>query len=192
MPYFPLFVDLTNKKCLVVGGGRIAYHKTEILLEFGARVDIVSLEFEERFYQLLQTTERIRIEQKKVVSEDIKDYFLVIAATDQVEVNQDIARICRQNKILVNVVNDQEACDFSFGSVVKEGDLVAAFSSSGKSPVMTQYLKKKEQEILTKELGQINDELGRQREELKNSSLSDKEKRKIYQQTLQDRLNHIT
>ena len=74
--------------------------------------------------------------------------------------NHELSTYCKDHKILVNVVDQKEDCSFIFPSYLKEKDIIAAFSSSGKSPLITQYLKEKEKEVLTPFLGEINDYLG--------------------------------
>ena len=139
MAYFPMFVQLKNKKCLVIGGGRIALRKIEVLKDFEADVTVIAPEMITQIRQI----DKIRRIFRTFMEEDFKDADLVVAATDDQKINSEISQICRQQKIPVNAVDQKEDCSFIFPSYVKEGEVVAAFSSGGQSPLITQYLKEK-------------------------------------------------
>ena len=151
MAYFPMFVQLKNKKCLVIGGGRIALRKIEVLKDFEADVTVIAPEMIPQIRQI----DKIRRIFRTFMEEDFKEAELVVAATNDPKVNSEISKICMQRKIPVNAVDQKEDCSFIFPSYVKEGEVVAAFSSGGQSPMITQYLKEKIKPNLTEELGQI-------------------------------------
>ena len=159
MAYFPLFVELSGKKCLVVGGGRVALRKVKILLDFGAVVSVVA---EELCSELrgLETAGQLTARVGSFCQEDLTGQFLVIAATDDNELNSHIAKLCSRGNIPVNVVDKIEECSFIFPAYVKQQNVVAAFSSGGRAPVITQYLKAQAENYVTDELGQINEYMG--------------------------------
>ena len=107
-----------------------------------------------------------------------------MAATDDVTENHRIARMAQKKHIPVNAVDQQEDCSFIFPSYLKHRDLVGAFSSAGNSPVLTQYLKESLKEILTEELGQINDYMGSIRPVVKTRIETEKLRRQVYQTIL--------
>ena len=183
MAYFPMFVDLTDKTCLVVGGGEVAYRNVKTLLDFDAKVTVVAESVCPRLAGLAgarnvtsenkmltacgQDAEKAdALEQKITIcvrpfqKEDCDGRLLVVAATDDKELNHNIAEYCKAAGIMVNAVDQKDDCSFIFSSYVREQNLVAAFSSGGKSPVLTQYLKKKETDILTPFLGTLNEYMG--------------------------------
>ena len=135
MAYFPMFVQLKNKKCLVIGGGRIALRKIEVLKDFEADVTVIAPEMIPQIRQI----DKIRRMFRTFMEEDFKEAELVVAATNDPKVNSEISKICMQKKIPVNAVDQKEDCSFIFPSYVKEGEVVAAFSSGGQSPMITQY-----------------------------------------------------
>ena len=135
MAYFPMFVQLKNKKCLVIGGGRIALRKIEVLKDFEADVTVIAPEMIPQIRQI----DKIRRIFRTFMEEDFKEAELVVAATNDPKVNSEISKICMQRKIPVNAVDQKEDCSFIFPSYVKEGEVVAAFSSGGQSPLITQY-----------------------------------------------------
>ena len=138
MSYFPFFIEMKDKPCLVVGGGMVAYRKIEKLLPFGAKITVVSPAFCAEIAKL----EGIRLVQRKFSAADIEGNLVVIGATDDEAVNQEISDLCRARNIPVNVVDDREKCSFFFPALVKQGEFVAGFSSGGGSPLAAQYIRK--------------------------------------------------
>ena len=123
MAYFPMFVQLKNKKCLVIGGGRIALRKIEVLKDFEADVTVIAPEMIPQIRQI----DKIRRIFRTFMEEDFKEAELVVAATNDQKVNSEISKICMQRKIPVNAVDQKEDCSFIFPSYVKEGEVVDAF-----------------------------------------------------------------
>lgn len=184
MAYFPMFIDLTNRACLVVGGGQVALRKVKVLLDFDAVVTVISKDFCPELKNLAETQHRISLIPGEINWQDIEKMELVIAATDDGEVNRQISEFCRIRKIPVNVVDEKEECSFILPSYVKEGNLVAAFSSGGNSPVLTQYLKKQEKEILTPMLGEVNEQLGKWRKKVQETFREEEKRKQAFQSVL--------
>ena len=203
MAYFPMFVDLTDKTCLVVGGGEVAYRKVKTLLDFDAKVTVVAESVCPRRAGLAgarnvtsenkmltacgQDAEKAdALEQKITIcvrpfqKEDCDGRLLVVAATDDKELNHNIAEYCKAAGIMVNAVDQKDDCSFIFSSYVREQNLVAAFSSGGKSPVLTQYLKKKETDILTPFLGTLNEYMGDIRADIISKYDSEEERKRAF------------
>lgn len=203
MAYFPMFVDLTDKTCLVVGGGEVAYRKVKTLLDFDAKVTVVAESVCPRLAGLAgarnvtsenkmltacgQDAEKVdAVEQKITIcvrpfqKEDCDGRLLVVAATDDKELNHNIAEYCKAAGIMVNAVDQKDDCSFIFSSYVREQNLVAAFSSGGKSPVLTQYLKKKETDILTSFLGTLNEYMGDIRADIISKYDSEEERKRAF------------
>ena len=187
MAYFPMFVQLKNKKCLVIGGGRIALRKIEVLKDFEADVTVIAPEMIPQIRQI----NKIRRIFRTFMEKDFKEADLVVAATDDSKVNSEISKICMQQKIPVNAVDQKEDCSFIFPSYVKEGEVVAAFSSSGQSPLITQYLKEKIKPDLNEELGQIAQILGSLRSLAKSCIATEQERKAFYKELLQIGLEDI-
>ena len=141
MAYFPMFVDLTDANCLVVGGGSVALRKVNVLLDFGAKVHVIAKEISMDLAALSEKMDHLLLEQREFTPFDLQDRKLVIVATSDNELNGQIYMMCSEGGIPVNVVDDQEKCSFIFPSYIKEQNLVGAFSSGGNSPALTQYLK---------------------------------------------------
>lgn len=178
-----MFVDLTNQPCLVVGGGTVAYRKVRTLLDFDAAVVVVAEEICDSIVELAaQADNRVELQTKSFEETDCDGMTIVVAATDDIFLNHRIAQYCKQNGIMVNAVDQKEDCSFIFPSYRKEKNLVAAFSSGGNSPVLTQYLKEKEEPILTPFLGELNEYMGEIRETVIREYENESERKRAFQE----------
>lgn len=176
MSYFPMFVELKGKRCLIVGGGRIALRKIEALKEFGADILVVSPVISQEIMQM----SGISCRRKAFAPEDLEGQKLVVAATDDWELNHQISLACREKRIPVNAADQIEDCTFLFPAYIKEGEVVAAFSSGGQSPVITQHLKAQFTPFITPLIGEVAACLGSLRKALRQSVESEKERKEIY------------
>ena len=185
MSYFPMFIELNDEDCLVVGGGRIALHKVKVLKDFGARITVVAA----RILPELKAAEDIEFQERRFAPEDVEGRRLVIAATDDKEQNHRISMICKKKHIPVNAVDQTEDCSFIFPAYLKENEVVAAFSSGGQSPVVTQYLKEQMRSVMSELLGELAMQLGGVRERIRQS-VPECERKAVYQAILQKGLKH--
>jgi len=176
MSYFPFFIDLEKKTVLVVGGGNTALRKTKILLSFGANVKAVSPEFIPEFCSIAENSDNITLINRQFIPQDIDGIFVAVSATDNHDANKTVSILCQEKNIPVNVVDDISLCTFIFPSVIKEDDVVIGISSSGKSPVLTQYLNNSIKDILPSSLGEINSKMGHIREDVINKYPESKRK----------------
>ena len=133
MAYFPFFIDIGGKNGLIAGGGRIALHKLQKLLPYGAALTVVAPEVSELLEQTALKND-IRVIRRKFEPSDLTGMCFVIATSDDAGVNAEIARLCKERGILVNVVDDKNACSFLFPALVKEGSLSIGISTEGTSP----------------------------------------------------------
>ncbi len=188
MAYFPMFVDISGRDCLVVGGGRVAYRKTQVLLDYQARVHIVAQDISQDLQALASLSDKVTISKRVFASFDVADKLLVIAATNDDKTNKFIADLCIEKRIPVNVVDNKALSTFILPSYVKEDNLVAAFSSGGNSPALTQLLKEREKEILTPYLGQLNEALGALRPRIKQLYGTEEERKAAYNKIIEEAL----
>lgn len=133
---FPIFFKTENKSCLVIGGGKIAFVKSCQLLECKAEVTVISPEFSAEFDSILLN--RIY---RKYKTGDVKKFELVIAATDDENVNEQISREAGKSSIPVNVVDNPDLCSFYMGSVYQDKELKIAVSTNGKCPAFGSYIR---------------------------------------------------
>lgn len=199
MAYFPMFVDMTERECLIVGGGNVAYRKVIVMLDFGAKVTVVAEDICDELRKLkiddiasedktgsytANKENRITFIKRRFERKDCDGMEMVIAATDDNALNHEIAEYCKANGIMVNAVDQKADCSFIFPSYIKKKNLVAAFSSGGNSPVLTQYLKGKEQEILTPFLGELNEYMGQIREKVIAQYDTEAERKRVFKEIL--------
>ena len=139
--YYPLFVDLRNKKVVVIGGGHVAERKVQGLLSASAHVKLVSPEVTETLGKMASDG-LIDHVARGFVPEDLDNAWLVIAATDDTEIQELVYKEALSQKIFCNVVDLPEFCSFIVPSVVRQGDLCLSISTGGKSPALTRRLRK--------------------------------------------------
>ena len=180
MAYFPMFIDLKEKECLIIGGGRVAYRKVCVLNDFEAKVTVIASQICDK----IRKTESVRLIERDYKECDLERQTLVIAATDDPVLNHEIAETCKTKGIPVNAVDQIEDCTFIFPSYIKEQNLVAAFSSSGKSPVITQYLKDETRSVLNEPLGELTELLGSIRAEVKQTVEGEENRKQVYRKIL--------
>lgn len=130
-PYFPMFVDLTDKKVVVVGAGTIAKRRIRSMIEFTNQLYVIAPEVNKELKEL-EEAGKITILRKAYEREDLYDASLVIAGASDHKVNQDIYAACKCLGIPVNVCNDKERCDFYFPSLAVHENLVVGVSTSGR------------------------------------------------------------
>jgi len=140
--YYPMMVDLAGRRCLVVGGGRVAERKIALLLACGAEVEVVSPTTTQKITELA-VRNAIRLTRRLVGPADLTRAFLVFAATDDPQVNRKVAEEVRGAGGLVNVADAPEACNFLVPSVVRQGDLTIAISTAGGSPALAKRLRQR-------------------------------------------------
>lgn len=180
MSYFPFFINVSDKNILIAGAGKTAFRKAEILLSFGCRLTVVSPEIKENFSIFEKTyPNSVTIINRQFRDTDIDGVFVVIAATDNPDVNSRISALCMERNIPVNVVDCPDLCTFIFPSIVKQDDLVCGISSGGKSPVITQYIKDLINNNIPSFLGSINNRMGSLREYIKEHIQPKKRKDKM-------------
>jgi len=140
MSYFPAFLQLENKKILIVGGGAIAYEKLLHLLDFTKDIFIVAQDFSQEMLQTIKA-ENLDFEKRAYKSGDIKEFAIVVVAIDNIPLQAEIFEESKHYNCLCNAVDSTAYCDFIFPSYIKKGDLTIAVSTSGASPAMAKYLR---------------------------------------------------
>ncbi len=165
-PYYPVFLDVHGKRCLVIGGGEVALRKVRSLLEHGARVEVVAPQLCPKLSELVEMGE-VQARLKSYENGDIEGAFLVIAATDQREVNRKVFQEARERGVLVNVVDSPEESDFILPSYLRRGSLTIAISSSGVSPALSRKLKDRLEENFGEEYSSLLELVGEVRAEIK-------------------------
>ena len=154
MDYLPIFTKLENRPCLVVGGGDIALRKVHLLLKAGADVTVCAPQFHAGLLQKAQA-EQLKIIQQTFSPDLLQGKWLVIAATNQRAVNQQIADAANELQLLVNVVDDPEISTFIMPSIVDRSPIVVAISSGGKAPVLARLIRERLETLLPMHLSAL-------------------------------------
>jgi len=156
--YYPVFLDLEDRLCVVVGGGAVAFRKVESLLANGAIVRVVAPEISRSIMRL----QGLEIRKKQYDKSDLKNALLVFAATDMEETNKAVSMDALKLNVFCNVVDTPSFCTFIVPSVVEKGPIKIAISTGGVSPALSKKLREEltvaignEYEILARILGRI-------------------------------------
>ncbi|MFC2005234.1 bifunctional precorrin-2 dehydrogenase/sirohydrochlorin ferrochelatase [Chloroflexota bacterium] len=164
--YYPVFLDVRGKRCVVVGGGEVALRRVKGLLQHGANVVVVSPELCSPLNRLAGGG-TISVCHKEYTPGDLKNAFIVIAATDDVDVNIRVVKEARRKRIPVNVVDNLEQSDFILPSSLNRGDVTVAVSTAGKSPALARKIRTHLEEIISPEYASLVQLIGEVRSELK-------------------------
>lgn len=179
MKYYPVFLRVAGRLCLVIGGGKVAEQKVKSLLEAGARVTVISPELTLALARLAATHQVVH-HARPYRHGDLQGSLLAYAATDDEHLHAQIARDAREAGVLVNVADRPQWCDFIVPSVVRRGDLVIAASTSGTSPAMAKRIRKELQAAFGPEYATALHLLGRLRERLAERPLTSAERQRIF------------
>jgi len=140
---YPINLEIKDMKITIIGGGNVAYRKCKNFLEFGKSVSVISPKFIDKFELIKNKVELVYDTYKE---EYIKDSFIVVAATNNKEINKNIGIYCRNYGKLVNVVDNIELSNYTVPSYIKRGDLLIGISTGGKSPSLSSKIKKELEE----------------------------------------------
>lgn len=184
MACFPIYIDIKNKKCLVVGGGAVAARKVKQLIEFGADVTVVA-ENVCRQVRLLGEQQSVHVFVRSFEEKDVDGMCIVVAATDDIEVNRKVSSACNSRKIPVNVVDRKELCSFYFPAIIKDEELVVSVSTGGTSPLLASELKERLKDFLLGDreynYGRAAVIMGKYREYIKDNVEDETLRRRIYE-----------
>jgi uroporphyrin-III C-methyltransferase/precorrin-2 dehydrogenase/sirohydrochlorin ferrochelatase len=142
MDYFPLFLKLKDQACLVVGAGEIAARKIDLLARAGANITVIAKEISPSVLGL-QETHQLTLVQKTFAAADLREFRLVVSATDNDATNRLVAKTATEQNIPVNVVDNPELCSFIFPAIIDRSPIIAAVSSGGAAPVLSRLLRAK-------------------------------------------------
>jgi precorrin-2 dehydrogenase/sirohydrochlorin ferrochelatase len=160
--YFPAFLDLRGRRCLVVGGGEIGERKTHALLDCGARVTIVSPSVTTRL-AALAASGRLVHRARPFRRSDPRGCALAVAATGDPRVDRVVAAAARRWRAIVNVVDRPQHCDFIVPAVLRRGELQIAVSTGGRSPAIAREIRRRLERFFGPEYGELISRAGEAR-----------------------------
>jgi uroporphyrin-III C-methyltransferase/precorrin-2 dehydrogenase/sirohydrochlorin ferrochelatase len=182
--YLPLFLDLKQRPCLVVGGGEVARRKIELLIRAGAAIFIVSPELSEATRALVD--ERgLDVVPRRFRPSDVEGHYLVVAATNDPDVNRIVYDMCVSRRILVNTVDQPELCSAIFPSIVDRSPVVVAVSTGGSSPTLARVVRGWLEARLPARLGELAGFVKERRERVKSVLGSESERQAFWEALIQ-------
>lgn len=176
--YYPVFLNLKGRDCVVVGGGAVALRKALSLIACGARVSVYAPDLVPEL-EKLALENKIIAEKKPYEPDDLVGASLVICATDDDEINAWVAREAKERGLLINVVDEPELCNFFVPSVLRRGKLAIAVSTEGASPAMAKMIRERLEEMFGPEYEIFLEAMDRLRSRVKEV-FPDEEKRKEF------------
>ncbi len=182
MRHLPLFAQLQNRPCLIVGGGVVAERRARLLREAGAHVTLRAPRFTTALEQMAADRE-VSLERQGFVDTDLSPFWLVIAATDDPAVNAEIATAAERARRFCNVVDDAERSSFIMPAIVDRDPVTIAISSGGESPVVARHVKGIVESLVPTRLGSLAELAGRWRQRVR-AALPDADQRRHFWQSL--------
>ena len=201
MKYYPINLDIRDKKSLLVGGGEVALRKVKCLLKSGSKVKIVSPELTKSFREFINSREyfesrdsfnrqkysgNLQYFKRRFTEDDLEDICLVIAATNNEEVNKRIVRIANKNGVMVSAVDNKEISDFTLPAVIDRGDFLLSFCTCGNLPALSKRLREEFEEEFGREYAFFLDMMCELRSEIIDK-VDDEDKRSKIFNNLADR-----
>lgn len=172
--FYPINLKIDDMNIIIIGGGKVAYRKCINFLAFNKKVRVISKDFIEEFEGLKDCIDTIK---DNYDEKYIKDAFVVVAATNNEDVNKEIGLYCREHGKLVNVVDNANLSNFTVPSFVKRGDLLLSVSTGGKSPSLSSKIRKDLEEVYDESYEEYVSLLGEARKNIIKNTEDVKERR---------------
>lgn len=183
MDIFPISLKLKNQPCLIVGGGKIAYRKAQLLAKAGAVLDVLAPEIEPALAELVIEGGGRLLRIEFSVDIQMSDYRLVIAATNQAEVNKQVFQVCENQNVLVNSVDDPPHCRFMVPAIIDRSPLVISVASNGTSPVLSRQIRTQLEASIPHGMGKLAEFSGKWRQVVKER-IHNPDERRIFWENL--------
>ena len=182
MDIFPISLKLQQQPCLIVGGGHIAYRKALLLAKAGAKVDVLAPEIDVNLLQLVQQSQGQYVQDVFSPSTALRHYRLVIAATDNNLVNQQVFTACEAENVLVNSVDDPPHCRFMVPAIIDRSPLVISVASNGTSPVLSRQIRTQLESTIPHGMGKLAEFSGQWRAAVKQKIVNPDERRIFWEE----------
>ena len=182
MDIFPISLKLQQQPCLIVGGGHIAYRKALLLAKAGAKIDVLAPEIEDSLLQLVQQSQGQYVQDVFSSSTALRHYRLVIAATDDNRVNQQVFAACEAENVLVNSVDDPPHCRFMVPAIIDRSPLVISVASNGTSPVLSRQIRTQLESSIPHGMGKLAEFSGQWRAAVKQKIVNPDERRIFWEE----------
>jgi precorrin-2 dehydrogenase/sirohydrochlorin ferrochelatase len=189
--FFPAFLDIHGRKCVVIGGGNVAERKVESMTRCGGVVTVISPDLTPGLAERVRRNE-IQYISERFREEHLAGAYLIIAATDDMEVNTRASAEANRRKIPINVVDVPDQCTFIVPSILERGDLVVAVSTSGASPAAAGFIRRELESYFGPEYGEFLELMKKLRERVKREVDDFDERGEIFKRLVRsDILKHL-
>ncbi|HEY1195342.1 bifunctional precorrin-2 dehydrogenase/sirohydrochlorin ferrochelatase [Flavobacterium sp.] len=168
---YPIFLKLHNLNVLIVGGGNVGLEKLSFLLKSSpnANVEVVAKEFHLEIKILAEQHPSIKLTKSKFKKKMLKKRHMVIACTDNLEVNKKVYDLARKRYLICNIADTPDLCDYYLGGIVTKGNVKIAISTNGKSPTTAKRLREFFEEVIPEDINQMVENLNEYRKTLKGN-----------------------
>ncbi len=184
MDFLPIFINIRNRKCLVIGGGKVAAGKIALLSRAGARITVIAPKLDTELQGLLR--QGIIVHRAEIFTPaHLEDATLVFAATNDRLVNQQISKAAEKLRIPINVVDNPDLCSFIMPSIIDRSPILVAVSSSGKSPVLARLLRARLETMIPEAYGRLATYAANFREQVKQHFSHPDKRRMFWENELQ-------
>jgi siroheme synthase-like protein len=169
-PYYPMFLNISGRRCVVIGGGRVALRKVRALLEHGASIEVISPDLCPELIEMAEKGQ-IRTFRRNYRPGDLQNAFIAIATTNNGNINRQIVNEARSEAVLVNVADDPENSDFIVPSYARRGEVTVAVSTNGISPALARKIRTRLEKELGDEYASLAHLIGEVRAEVKRQGI---------------------
>ena len=183
MEIFPISLKLQQQLCLIVGGGHIAYRKAVLLAKAGAVLHVIAPEIEADLLALVEQTQGQYLAEVFKTPLNLREYRLVIAATNDRAVNQQVFEVCEAEKVLVNSVDDPPHCRFMVPAIIDRSPLILSVASNGTSPVLSRQIRTQLETLIPHGMGKLAEFSGKWRAKVKEK-IANPDERRIFWEDL--------
>lgn len=177
MDIFPISLKLQQQPCLIVGGGHIAYRKAVLLAKAGAVIHVIAPEIESNLLEIVESSQGQYVQAPFSLDIQLRNYRLVIAATNDKAVNIQVFEACEAEKILVNSVDDPPHCRFMVPAIIDRSPLVVSIATNGTSPVLSRQIRTQLEATIPHGMGKLADFSGQWRASVKAKIINPDERR---------------
>ena len=183
MQNYPIFIDLNNQPCLIVGGGEVALRKIRLMRTANAKITVIApnlcTDLKSEFGTDIEHIER------KFSPDDIKNYRLITAATNDSKVNKQVSQLAQAANIPVNVVDQPELCSFITPSIIDRSPALIAISTGGGAPVLARILRAKLEAFIPASYGHLAKAMQKYRDQVKATFSKEKDRRRFWEKITQ-------
>ncbi|MBP8027375.1 MAG: uroporphyrinogen-III C-methyltransferase [Acinetobacter sp.] len=183
MDIFPISLKLQQQPCLIVGGGHIAYRKAVLLAKAGAVIHVIAPEIESNLLEIVESSQGQYVQAPFSPDIQLRNYRLVIAATNDKAVNIQVFEACEAEKILVNSVDDLPHCRFMVPAIIDRSPLVVSIATNGKSPVLSRQIRTQLESTIPHGMGKLAEFSGQWRAVVK-AKIENPDERRIFWEDL--------